>query len=203
MKSRLGLFVDGDLADRCVNKKSQSRRLELNQVAPLNPVGPFVPTIDVGVEDRRNWIEEILRLPEQIRIAVDGLSESQLDTKYRNWTIRQIVHHVADSHVNCYVRFKWALTEDTPTIKAYDEGLWSTLTESQTGDVTPSLQLLDGLHARWHQLLCTMSDSDFSRSFHHPESGDTVSLVAALESYVWHGKHHTGQILWIREMRGY
>ena len=146
-------------------------------------------------------IVELSELPTQLRKAVTGLSETQLDTKYRNWTVRQIVHHIADSHINSYVRFKWALTEDEPTIKAYDEGLWSDLSESKTGSIAPSLQLLDGLHARWVQLLKKMSAADFERTFFHPESGENVSLNSALVYYAWHGRHHTGQILWIRDAR--
>jgi hypothetical protein len=109
------------------------------------------------------------------------------------------VHHIADSHVNSYVRFKWALTEDTPTIKAYDEGLWSDLIESRIGSITPSLLLLDGLHSRWCQLLAKLTPSQYERAFVHPETSETVTLNAALAYYAWHGKHHTGQILWLRE----
>ena len=171
----------------------------MNSEPPQNPIGPFVPAKDYGSEKRQELIDNLSRLPSQLREAVAGLSEGQLDTKYRNWSIRQIVHHIADSHINCYVRFKWALTEDSPRIKAYDEGLWSQLGESQSGDIEPSLLLLEGLHARWVQLLRSMSDADFDRTFVHPESGETVSLHSALAYYPWHGNHHTGQILWIRE----
>ena len=166
---------------------------------PQFPAGPFTPPVDVSGEARRAWIDDIAKLPEQLRKAVDGLSEIQLDTKYRNWTIRQIVHHVADSHVNCYVRFKLALTEVHPTIKPYDESLWSALPESRTGNIGPSLQMIDGLHARWKQLLSGMTDADFDRTFFHPESQETVSLKSAIPYYAWHGKHHTGQILWLRD----
>ena len=164
---------------------------------PVFPVGPFAPTVGVTDDMRRGWIKDLSQLPMQLREAVEGLSNSQLDMKYRNWTIRQIVHHIADSHVNSYIRFKWTLTEDTPTIKAYDEGLWSDLTESRTGPITPSLQLLDGLHSRWCQLLATLMPQDFERAFVHPETGATITLNSALSYYAWHGKHHTGQILWL------
>jgi len=165
---------------------------------PEFPVGPFVPADSVTDNMRRVWILHLSQLPTQLREAVEGLSESQLDTKYRHWTIRQIVHHIADSHVNSYIRFKWTLTEDTPTIKAYDEGLWSDLSESRIGTVVPSLQLLDGLHARWCQLLATLTPASYVRAFVHPETKATVTLNSALSYYVWHGKHHTGQILWLR-----
>jgi hypothetical protein len=113
------------------------------------------------------------------------------------------VHHLADSHVNSYVRFKWALTEEQPTIKAYDEGRWAALEDSRTGDVRAPLALLDGLHARWVQLLRSMADDQFARSFLHPETGKSVSLSAALCYYAWHCRHHTAQITWVRERRGW
>lgn len=164
---------------------------------PEFPVGPFVPAHSAANELRSAWIADLARLPSQLRQAVAGMTDSQLDSKYRNWTIRQIVHHIADSHVNSYIRFKWALTEDKPTIKAYDEGLWSDLFESRFGSVTPSLQLLDGLHVRWCQLLATLSPADYERSFVHPETSASITLDSALAYYAWHGKHHTGQILWL------
>ncbi|MEM6471714.1 MAG: YfiT family bacillithiol transferase [Planctomycetota bacterium] len=165
---------------------------------PEFPVGPFTPSAQVTDDMRCAWIADLSRLPAQLQTAIDGLSDSQLDTKYRNWTIRQIVHHVADSHLNSYVRFKWALTESTPTIKAYDEGLWSDLSESRIGAVAPSVQLLCGLHSRWCQLLTTLTPGDYKRAFVHPETKATVTLNSALAYYAWHGKHHTGQILWLR-----
>jgi len=137
--------------------------------------------------------------PAALQRAVDGLSEDQLDTRYRNWTIRQIVHHLADSHVNSYVRFKWALTEDRPTIKAYDEGRWAALEDSRTGDIRPARALLEGLHARWVQLLRKLSAEQLGRSFLHPETGKTIRLSEALCYYAWHCRHHTGQICWLRE----
>ncbi|MGH8244882.1 MAG: DinB family protein [Gammaproteobacteria bacterium] len=110
---------------------------------------------------------------------------------------------MADSHVNSYVRFKWALTEDQPTIKAYDEGRWSALEDARAGDIGPPLALLESLHARWVQLLRSMSEEQFRRSFIHPESRETVRLFAALPYYAWHCRHHTGQILWLRERHGW
>lgn len=165
---------------------------------PEFPAGEFAPPAEVTDDMRRGWIGDLAQLPTDLRKAVDGLSGSQLDRKYRNWTIRQVVHHIADSHVNSYIRFKWALTEDMPTIKAYDEGLWSDLAESQSGSIAPSLHLLDGLHSRWCQLLTTLSSAGFERAFVHPETDATITLNSALAYYAWHGKHHTGQILWLR-----
>ncbi|MEM6468128.1 MAG: YfiT family bacillithiol transferase [Planctomycetota bacterium] len=167
---------------------------------PRFPVGPFVSE-PLGPSRRRDCIAQLGRYPRELRAGVQGLGDSQLDEKYRNWTIRQIVHHIADSHLNSYVRFKWALTEDTPMIKAYDEGLWSDLVESRSGDVTPSIQLIDGLHARWCQLLSTLTDDQFGRCFLHPETNETNSLESALAYYAWHGAHHLGQIQWLRQRK--
>jgi uncharacterized damage-inducible protein DinB len=171
--------------------------------APQNPAGAFVPEETYGPSQRAEWIAVIEAAPAAMRAAVAGLSKDQLDTRYRNWTIRQIVHHIADSHVNSYVRFKWALTEDTPTIKPYDDGRWAALADACTGDVQAPLALLEGLHARWVQLLRSMTEEQFGRAFFHPETGQTVSLNAALCYYAWHCRHHTAQITWLREHRGW
>jgi hypothetical protein len=171
--------------------------------APQNPAGAFVPEEDVGPRRRDELIAEIEAAPAALRAAVAGLSADQLDTRYRNWTVRQIVHHVADSHVNSYVRFKWALTEDRPTIKAYDDGRWAALEDSRTGDVGAPLALLEGLHACWVQLLRSLTEEQFARSFVHPETGQTVRLSAALGYYAWHGRHHTAQVRWVRQQRGW
>jgi hypothetical protein len=170
---------------------------------PQNPAGEFVPEEDYTPQRRDELIAEIAACPAGVRAAIAGLSETQLDTLYRNWTIRQIVHHIADSHVNCYVRFKWTLTEDHPTIKPYDEGRWSALQDARTGDVIVPLALLEALHARWVLLMRSMTDEQFARTFFHPESGRVVSLHAALPSYAWHGRHHTAQIRWVRERHGW
>src|SRR5262245_50961539 len=132
---------------------------------PQNPAGAFAPEEHLSPERREGLIALLAAAPAALRDAVAGLSEDQLDTRYRNWTIRQIVHHLADSHVNSYIRFKWALTEDLPTIKAYDEGCWAALEDSRTGDVRVPLALLDALHARWVQLLRSMTEAQFARSF--------------------------------------
>jgi uncharacterized damage-inducible protein DinB len=171
--------------------------------APQNPAGPFAAEENYDVERRREFIGVIAALPNAMRDAVAGLTEEQLDTRYRNWTVRQIVHHIADSHVNSYVRFKWTLTEVQPTIKAYDDGRWAALMDARTGDVEAPLALLQGLHARWVQLLQSMTDEQFARSFVHPETGKRMSLSAALCYYAWHCKHHTAQITWLRGQRGW
>jgi uncharacterized damage-inducible protein DinB len=156
----------------------------------------------VGIPNPRThqaFVDAIAAFPTQIRELTGGLSEKALNTRFRNWTIRQIVHHVADSHVNSYVRFKWTLTEATPTIKAYDESRWSQLPEARNGRIEPSLILLDGLHQRWVQLMASMDESEFSRCFYHPESGETIRLSEALQYYAWHGQHHSAQIRWVRQ----
>src|SRR5215471_12389868 len=170
---------------------------------PQNPAGPFVPENNYDARRRAEFIAVIEHAPAALRVLVSNLNDGQLDTLYRNWTIRQIVHHLADSHVNCYIRFKWALTEDLPTIKPYDEGRWAALDDSRTGDIRVPLALLEGLHARWVQLLRSLSDEQFARSFFHPETNKTVSLNAALCSYAWHCRHHTAQIEWVCRQQGW
>ncbi len=170
---------------------------------PQYPSGPFEPEEHYSRQRRDEFIAAINGAPAALRQAVSGLSEQQLDTRYKNWTIRQIVHHVSDSHVHSYIRFKWTLTEDRPTIKAYDEGRWAALDDARAGDVRSPLALLDGLHACWVDLLRGMSDEQFARAFVHPETGLTVTLSAALPYYAWHGRHHTGQIAWLRNQNGW
>ncbi len=166
---------------------------------PQFPAGPFVP--DKADDDRRRetHIEEIERAPVRLREAMTGVADEHLDTKYRNWTIRQIVHHLADSHLNSYVRFKLALTEERPTIKPYDESRWSLLADAQRADVEPSLRLVQSLHDRWAYLLRSLTPEAFLQSFYHPESQETVPLWRALAYYVWHARHHTAQIEWVKK----
>jgi hypothetical protein len=166
---------------------------------PQNPAGPFTPPDRFDPHLRDEGIATIERAPALLRQAVANLTESQLDTLYKNWTIRQITHHLADSHVNCYTRFKLALTEETPTIKPYHEGHWAALEDSRLGDIAPSLLLFDGLHCRWVQLLRTLKPEQFERTFFHPEMAKDVKLYTALASYAWHCNHHIGQIFWLRE----
>ena len=171
--------------------------------APDHPVGPFEPTERFDATLTPSLIESIEAAPRAVRQAVRGLTEPQLNTVYKNWSIRQIVHHLADSHVHSYIRFKWALTESNPTIKAYDEADWVVLDDSKHGGIAPALALLDGLHAKWEQLLQGMSRDTFSRTFVHPQTHETVSLWTALNYYAWHARHHTGQILWLRHAKGW
>jgi hypothetical protein len=171
--------------------------------APQYPAGPFAPDERYSEERRQESITVLEQAPAVLRAAIAGLTEEQLDTPYRNWSIRQIVHHLADSHVNAYVRFKLALTEDRPTIKPYDEGRWVALEDSRSGSLAAPLTLLEGLHASWVQLLRSMTVEQYARSYFHPEMGEEVPLFQALGSYAWHSCHHTGQILWLREQRGW
>jgi hypothetical protein len=170
---------------------------------PQYPAGPFQPEEAPDASRREELIAVIETAPRLLRRAVAGLKDAQLDTRYKNWTIRQIVHHIADSHMNSYIRCKWALTEETPLIKAYDEGRWAALEDSLHGEVEPPLAFLEGLHRRWVQLLRTMTAEQFSRSFMHPETGQRVVLSSALCYYAWHCRHHTGQISWLREQKGW
>jgi uncharacterized damage-inducible protein DinB len=166
---------------------------------PQFPAGAFVAGDSHDGSRREAWTVEIEGAPKRLREAVSGLLDAHLDTTYRNWTIRQIVHHLADSHLNSYVRFKLALTEERPTIKPYDESQWSQLPDAQRGDVEPSLQILEGLHARWARLLRSLGPDAYERSFYHPENREVVPLWRALAYYVWHARHHTAQIEWVKK----
>ena len=157
---------------------------------PRYPIGPFEAPAEITPERIAGWIDEIEALPADLRATVEPLSEAQLDTPYREggWTVRQVVHHVADSHMNSVTRFKWALTEDRPTIKDYREQLWAELADAGL-PVGPSLDLLTALHTRWVTLLRSMDGDDWKREFVHPESGP-VALGVNVAIYAWHGKHH-------------
>ena len=142
--------------------------------------------------------------PKKLRAAVKGLSREQLATPYRDggWTVQQVVHHLADSHMNAYTRFKLALTEDEPTIKPYNETRWAELSDSKTTPVETSLALMDGLHERWLNLLRGMAPADFARKLKHPERG-TMTLDETLGMYAWHGRHHVAHITGLRDRKGW
>ncbi len=163
------------------------------------PIGAFVPDSRPTPETRARHIESISGLPAAFRQAAAGLNGEQLDTPYREggWTVRQLIHHVPDSHINAYCRFKLALTENTPTIKPYKEEAWAKLHDSEVTPVEVSLTLLDSIHARWVNLLKYMKEEDFERKLNHPELGvQTLDRMLAL--YSWHGKHHTAHITALR-----
>ena len=167
------------------------------------PVGRFIPPATSTAEDRSLQIQTLRLLPGRLRAAVNGLSDLQLDTPYRpeGWTARQVVHHVADSHTNSYVRFKLALTEDWPTIKPYDEAAWAKLADSGL-PVEVSLKWLEAMHERWVVLLESMSEEDFQKGFVHPEMG-RQKLETTLALYDWHSRHHTAHITGLRGRMGW
>jgi uncharacterized damage-inducible protein DinB len=163
------------------------------------PVGEFNKDFDMTPELRREFIDTIAACPAGVRKAVEGLSDEHLDTPYRpgGWTVRQTVHHIPDSHLNSYCRFKLALTEDIPTIRPYYEDRWAELADSQM-PVDVSLDLLDNVHSRWVTLLNSLTGEDCARKLRHPESGEwTIDFFIAL--YAWHGRHHTAHITSLRE----
>lgn len=160
------------------------------------PVGKFhAPTLPLDAAARTLHVDEIERMPSVFRAIVGGLTESQLETCYRpgGWTVRQVVHHVPDSHMNAYVRFKLAVTEDAPTIKPYNETEWAELADARTAPIDISLTLLEAIHRRWIVFLRGLSAADWGRAYHHPEMG-LVPLDTALALYAWHGRHHTAHV---------
>lgn len=162
------------------------------------PIGKFEKNTSVTPEVRKQYIQTIDDLPADLKRAFSNLNDEQLDTPYRpeGWTVRQTVHHVADSHLNAYVRFKLALTEDTPTIRPYFEDRWALLADSEM-PVDASMKIIEGVHSRWTHLLNSMSDADFQRNLNHPESGEWT-LQSFLALYQWHCKHHTAHITGLR-----
>jgi hypothetical protein len=168
------------------------------------PIGHFTWRGTNAPDQRSRYIEEIASAPENLRLAMSGLSADQLDTPYRpdGWTVRQVVHHIPDSHMNSYVRFKLALTEDKPKIKPYDEALWAKLEDVTKTPVDVSLGLLEQLHQRWVTLLLSIPAEEWSRTFIHPDLGE-VSLDRNLALYAWHGAHHIAHITSLRERMGW
>lgn len=171
---------------------------------PRYPIGKFRFPESVSDAQRRQFIDEIAETPARLRASVRELSDGQFDTPYRDggWTVRQVVHHVPDSHLNSYVRFKLALTEEEPTVKTYAEDRWANLEDSRTTPVETSLALLDSLHQRWVTLLRSMSGDDWKRTLRHPEIG-VLTLDKLLSLYAWHGKHHVAHITSLRQSKGW
>jgi hypothetical protein len=169
------------------------------------PVGRPGPAVAGTPALRAGWIKELAEMPELLRAAVKGLSDAQLDTPYREggWTVRQVVHHFADSHANAFIRFKLALTEDWPTIKPYNEKAWAELPDGKTLAVEGSLRFIEELHARWVFLLKAMSEADFERGFLHPENNSRQNLDRALAIYAWHSRHHVAHITGLRARNGW
>jgi hypothetical protein len=169
------------------------------------PVGPFAFDGDSSQAAREQRIAEIAAAPGHLRTAIDGLTPTQLDTPYRpgGWTVRQVVHHLPDSHLNAYTRMKLALTEDEPTIKPYEEARWAELPDGRDGPIETSLTLLEALHRRWVLLLRSMRPEDFHRRFRHPEHGRLLELDEIVAMYAWHGRHHVAHITSLRRRMGW
>ena len=168
------------------------------------PIGKFTWDGAAGEDQRQRFIADLEQAPANLRTAVAGLSPEQLDTPYRpgGWTVRQVVHHLPDSHLNSYMRFKLAMTESEPAIKGYDEALWAELPEAKTAPVEISLALLEALHRRWVLFLRTLAPGDFARTFRHPEHG-VMTLDRTLAVYAWHGRHHVAHITALRDRNGW
>jgi hypothetical protein len=168
------------------------------------PIGKFTFSGSLTEDQKQKSLDDIAQAPATLRAAVKGLSQQQLDTPYRpeGWTVRQVTHHVPDSHLNAYVRFKLALTEDEPTIKPYAEDRWAQLPDTQGTPVEVSLALLDSLHDRWVRLLRSFHQEEWKRTFRHPDLG-LVTLERNLALYAWHGRHHVAHITSLRERSGW
>ncbi len=171
---------------------------------PRYPVGTFSFAGPLSEETKAKFLDDVEQTPARLRAAVQGLSEKQLDTPYRDggWTVRQVVHHVPDSHMNSYIRFKLALTEEEPTIRPYMEDRWAELPEAKTAPIELSLRLLEDLHKRWMLMLRAIPDADWKRTFRHPEMG-LMSLEKNLALYAWHGRHHVAHVTELRKAKGW
>lgn len=171
---------------------------------PRYPIGRFTRVDALTPDQRRARIDEISAMPARMREAIAGLDGTQLDTPYREggWTLRQVVHHVPDSHMNAFIRMKLALTEDEPTIRPYDEAEWAKLPDARETPVEISMTLLEALHARWTGLLHALRDADFARTLNHPEHG-VLTIDTLVAMYAWHGRHHTAHVTSLRERNGW
>ena len=168
------------------------------------PIGKAEMQDKLSPAQRREMIDQIAHAPAKLREALAGLSAQQIETPYREggWTMRQVAHHLPESHMNAYIRFKLALTEEDPTIKPYDENAWAELPENFISMPETSVTLLEALHTRWVNLLRSMADADFSRTLQHPERG-RLSLDQMLSLYAWHGRHHVAHITTLRQRMGW
>jgi hypothetical protein len=168
------------------------------------PNGKYLPQ-PFSHQQKEKWLLDLKFLPSELELAVQNLDAYQLETPYRTggWTVRQLVHHVADSHINAYVRFKLALTEQNPTIKPYEQDDWVNLDDVETVPINVSLTLLHALHQRWHSAIENLSEDEWERTMFHPEHKKQISLWELLGMYAWHGKHHTAHITSLRERKGW
>jgi len=164
------------------------------------PIGKFAMPTELNPADISRWRTDLAELPAKLRAAVTGLTDKQLDTPYREggWTVRQTVHHIADSHLNAYCRFRLALTEDAPTIKPYLEARWAELPDARRSPIAPSLEILDGVHTRLIALIDAMTPDQWQRGFVHPEHGRTMTLWQTAALYSWHSRHHVAHIAGLR-----
>jgi hypothetical protein len=169
------------------------------------PIGKFAYAGSLSPTARSACIDRIAAAPAKLRAAVAGLSEAQLNTAYRpqGWTIRQVIHHVPDSHLNAYTRFRLALTETVPTIKPYEEARWAELPDARSAPIEISLGLLDALHVRWVLLLRQLKPGDWARTYNHPEHHREWTLDEVLAMYAWHGEHHAAHITSLRQRQGW
>lgn len=169
------------------------------------PIGKFIAPEFYSAEYLTAKIEEIASFPERLKKEILHLTEEQLETPYRQdgWTIRQVIHHCADSHMNCFVRIKWALTEENPTIKFYYENLWAELYDNLTMPIQPTLSLLEGLHFRLTYLMKNLSEVDLEKSFIHPENSTEFKIKEIIGTYAWHGNHHLAHITTLKKQKGW
>ena len=181
-----------------------SETAQVQEIDPRYPIGRFKRPGAISQQDRIAAIGALAAMPARLRNAVQGLDREQLDTPYREggWTVRQTVHHVADSHMNAFVRIRLALTEDWPTIKSYDEKAWADLRDSTGAPVGWSLDLIESLHARWVMMLDSLTEEEWTRGVKHPENGP-MTIEYATMLYAWHSKHHVAHITRLREQKGW
>lgn len=171
---------------------------------PRYPIGKYEP-VEYSLEQKNKWFLDIQFLPQELELAVQGLDEFQLQTPYRDegWTVQQLVHHIADSHMNAMIRFKLGITEDSPIIKPYDENAWSLLKDIESVPINISVTLLHALHIRWLHAIKDLTEEQFQRKVIHPESGREMTLWFLLGLYAWHGKHHVAHINTLKEFKGW
>jgi hypothetical protein len=169
------------------------------------PIGKFSLPSSYSQEYIADKIEEIATFPEKLKLETINLSNEQLDTPYRpgGWTVRQVIHHCAESHMNCFIRIKWALTENNPVIKAYDEVLWSELPDNLKMPIEPTLTLLDGLHSRLAYIMKNLSENDLEKSFIHPENNSEYKIKQLIALYSWHGNHHLAHITSLKKYKNW
>jgi len=169
------------------------------------PIGKFQRPADLSPDRVAEWVNDIEQLPQQLRASIAGFSEEQINTPYRpeGWTVRQLIHHIADSHMNSYIRYRWTLTEDNPTIKAYHQSAWGDLPDCKSEPVEVSLSILEGVHQRWVTLLKSFGPAEWKRTFFHPESEQQFTLDLNTAIYSWHGKHHLAHIEALKNRKGW